>query len=52
MGIPPTGKVVTATAIHISRFADGKFVEGWSNADALGLLQQLGAIPQMPQAGT
>jgi hypothetical protein len=24
---------------------DGKVVEGWENADALGLVQQLGLIP-------
>jgi predicted ester cyclase len=51
MGIPPTGKVVTWTAIIISRFAGGKFVEDWENLDLLGLMQQLGAIPQMAQTG-
>jgi predicted ester cyclase len=51
MGIPPTGKVVTATAILISRFAGGKCVEDWEEADMLGLFQQLGAIPQIAQAG-
>ena len=49
MGIPPTGKVVTATAILISRFAGGKCVEDWEEADMLGLFQQLGVIPQMAQ---
>jgi hypothetical protein len=43
--------VVTWTAIIISRFAGGKFVEDWENLDLLGLMQQLGAIPQMAQAG-
>jgi steroid delta-isomerase-like uncharacterized protein len=51
MGIPPTGKVVTATAILISRFAGGKCVEDWEEADMLGLFQQLGAVPQMAQTG-
>jgi predicted ester cyclase len=51
MGIPPTGKVVTFTAIAICRFAGGKEVEHWSNADVLGLMQQLGAIPQMAPGG-
>ena len=45
MGIPPTGKQATITAIDINRFADGKSVEHWLNMDTLGLLQQLGAIP-------
>jgi steroid delta-isomerase-like uncharacterized protein len=52
MGVPPTGKVVTYTGIAISRLAGGKFVEDWEQADILGLMQQLGAIPQMAQART
>ena len=51
MGVPATGKVVTMTGIVISRFAGGKVVEDWRQADDLGLLQQLGAIPQMAQTG-
>ena len=51
MGIPPTGKQVSWTGIGIDRIKDGKFVEGWMNEDNLGLMQQLGAIPQMAQAG-
>ncbi len=47
MGIPPTGKQVTVTGIGIYRFANGKYVEGWQNADDLGMLQQLGVIPSM-----
>jgi predicted ester cyclase len=52
MGIAPTGKHVTVTAITIFRVEEGKIAELWNNVDALGLLQQLGAIPQMTQAGT
>jgi steroid delta-isomerase-like uncharacterized protein len=51
MGIPPTGKVVTYTGIAICRFAGSKVVEYRSSADLLGLLQQLGAIPQMAPGG-
>jgi steroid delta-isomerase-like uncharacterized protein len=47
MGIPPTGKQVTVTGIIINRIAGGQSVEGWLNFDALGLLQQLGALPVM-----
>jgi steroid delta-isomerase-like uncharacterized protein len=50
MGIPPTGKQVTWTGITITRFANGKAVELWSNADALGVMQQLGVIPAMGSA--
>jgi steroid delta-isomerase-like uncharacterized protein len=51
MGIPATGKRVSWTGILIDRIKDGKFVEGWGNTDDLGLMQQLGAIPQMAQTG-
>jgi predicted ester cyclase len=51
MGMPPSGKVVTYTGIAICRFAGSKAVEYWSSVDLLGLLQQLGVIPQMAQAG-
>ena len=45
MGIPPTGKQVTVTAIDINRIVGGKSVEHWLNMDTQGLLQQLGVIP-------
>jgi steroid delta-isomerase-like uncharacterized protein len=45
MGIPPTGKQATITAIYILRFANGKGVEVWANSDDLGAMQQLGVIP-------
>lgn len=44
LGIPPTGKHVTMTGITIHRIANGKLVEHWAQIDALGLLQQLGAV--------
>ena len=50
MGIPPTGKQVTMPLILIYRIADDKIVEHWMQADALGMLQQLGVIPPMGQA--
>jgi steroid delta-isomerase-like uncharacterized protein len=50
MGIPPTSKQVTVTGIAISRIGSGKVIEEWANADELGLLQQIGAIPTPGQA--
>jgi steroid delta-isomerase-like uncharacterized protein len=41
-GIPATGKEVALTGISIYRVADGKLVEGWTSADMLALLHQLG----------
>ena len=46
-GIPPTGKQVTASGIHILRIANGKIAEHWGNNDDLGMLQQLGVVPSM-----
>ena len=49
MGLPPTGKHVTAGGMQIERVVNGQIVEHWRKSDDLGLLQQLGAIPS-PQA--
>lgn len=45
-GIPPTGKHVEIEGLTIDRFEGGKIVETWDNWDALGMMQQLGAIPE------
>ncbi len=45
MGIPPTGKQVEFTEIHIVRIANGKAVEHWGNQDDSTLMQQLGVMP-------
>lgn len=47
MGIPPTGKDVTVWGITMSRLRGGKVVEEWTNWDTLGMLQQLGAVPEL-----
>jgi predicted ester cyclase len=44
-GIAPTGKTVTIPVMLIYRVRESKIVEHWLNADALSLLQQLGALP-------
>jgi predicted ester cyclase len=48
--IPPTAKQVTWTETAIDRIVDGKIVENWINEDALGRLQQIGALPTPGQA--
>jgi excisionase family DNA binding protein len=50
-GVPATGKQVTMTGMSIHRFAGDKIHESWDYYDALGLMQQLGAILQMAQGG-
>lgn len=42
-GVPPTGKPIEFTAIHIVRLADGKIAEWWGAADLLTVVQQIGA---------
>jgi predicted ester cyclase len=44
MGIGPTGKDTVVSGQTLSRLANGKIVEEWTNWDTLGLLQQIGAI--------
>jgi ketosteroid isomerase-like protein len=45
MGVEPTGRPIEVEAISIFRIADGKIAEEWTVWDALGLLQQVGAVP-------
>ena len=42
----PTGKRMEMTGITIKRLSEGKIVEAWTNFDALGMMQQLGLIPE------
>ena len=43
-GLPPTGKQISLSVMHIDRVEDGKIVEHWGQGDALGLMQQLGIV--------
>lgn len=43
-GLPPTGKQVNLSIMHIDRVENGKIVEHWGQGDALGLIQQLGIV--------
>ncbi len=42
MGLPPTGRAVTVTAIHIHQVVDGRIATLWEQFDMLSLRQQLG----------
>lgn len=46
MGLPATGKAYTISETHIFHMRDGKIAEHWRDADMLGLMQQLGALPE------
>lgn len=45
MGVPASGRPYAIEAITVLRFAGGRCVERWSQADLLGLMVQLGAVP-------
>lgn len=47
MGAPATHKRLEQTGISMLRVENGTIVEGWSRADELGLLQQLGLLPSV-----
>lgn len=49
-GIAPTGKQLNISGVTIARLANGKIAEGWVNWDALGLMQQLGVVPELGKA--
>lgn len=46
-GIAPTGKQIKISGVTIARLANGRMAEGWVNWDALGLMQQLGIVPEL-----
>jgi predicted ester cyclase len=50
MGAPPTGRDVEFTSLTISRCRDGKLEEEWELVDTVGLLRQIGALPDMAEA--
>jgi steroid delta-isomerase-like uncharacterized protein len=52
LGIPPTGRPVTLTGFDLFRIEGGKIAEMWQEADRLGMMQQLGVIPEQGQAGS
>jgi len=43
LGVPPTGRSFSSTAIVIIRWRDGRAVEGWNQFDAAGMMAQLNA---------
>lgn len=44
MGVDPTGKTVTSSAIVIGHIEDGQAVEEWPQLDLMGIMQQLGVV--------
>jgi len=44
-GVPPTGRHVTMAGVDFSRVVGGKVAEHWTQFDAIGVMQQIGAFP-------
>ena len=49
MGVDPTDNRVELSGMTINRISEGKIAETWTNYDALGMMQQIGAIPEPGQ---
>jgi steroid delta-isomerase-like uncharacterized protein len=52
MSVPASGKEYDISETHIFRITGGKVVEHWLNADMLGLMQQIGALPAPATSGS
>ena len=50
MGTPPTDKEVQFTGISFYRIEGNKITESWTVEDELGLMRQIGAIPEPGQS--
>ena len=46
MGMPPTGAGYTIEEIHLFRISDGRIAEHWHQGDMLGMMRQLGLMPE------
>ena len=46
MGLPPSGRRYEIAEIHLFRVRDGRVAEHWHEGDFLGMLRQLGALPE------
>jgi predicted ester cyclase len=50
MGMPPTGRLVRQDHMHFVRLRDGKAIEHWGLRDDLGMMQQMGVMPEPRQS--
>jgi len=50
MGVAPTGKQVKVSGLTLSRLANGKVIEDYTNWDTFGMMQQLGIVPELAHA--
>ena len=45
-GVPATGKPISVQAINVYRLSGDQIIEEYGQPDMLGLLTQIGAVPQ------
>jgi hypothetical protein len=50
MGVAPTGKRISMTGISIFKISEGKVAENRAVPDVLGMMRQIGAIPEPGQS--
>jgi predicted ester cyclase len=50
MGIAPTGNEVEFTGISVYRIEEGKIAQSWNIEDQLGLMRQIGVVPEPGQS--
>jgi predicted ester cyclase len=50
VGVSPSGKEVQFTGISVYRIEGGKIAESWTIEDELGLMRQIGAVPEAGQS--
>jgi steroid delta-isomerase-like uncharacterized protein len=46
MGVPATGRAIRVQAMNFYHLADGKILEEYGQPDTMGLMMQIGAVPQ------
>lgn len=49
MDMPPTGNEIDVEGIAFYRLEDGKVAEMWTQADVMGMMEQLGMFPPGPK---
>lgn len=50
LGLEPTGKHFAISGMMFVRFAGGKAIEEWHVDDVMGMMHQLGVMPESPAA--
>ncbi|MFF7760746.1 ester cyclase [Streptomyces griseorubiginosus] len=50
MGVPGDGRTLVLKGINVFRLRDGRIAERWGRLDELGLLSQLGLVPERTAA--